>query len=403
MQRILTIVLPFVILIVLGFGGSQIIAALAPKPEEPIEKTVALSVFVEPALAEDVQLSVTAQGVVKPVREVNVAPQVAGKIEFMNPSFEDGGAITRGEELMRLEQDDYRLAVVSARAAVASAQQRVVRERAEGELARQDIEELGFETVSELALRKPQMAEAQAALDSAKAQLADAELALSRTILRAPFTGLVSEKMVDAGQFVSPGQSLGRVFDTSAFEIYLPIQDADFAKTGLDIAFVESAQTPGPLVKIYGSIGGQEREWAGRVIRTGATINAVTRQIGVFVRVDDPFGAGAAGGVALPAGLFVDAEIFGERIDGAVVIPRAALRAFDTVYVADKVKGELRIRTVDVAQSNSKTAVLRSGIAAGEFVITSLIDGPSDAMKLRLLRTGADGQVEQIPLESTTE
>ena len=95
----------------------------------------------------------------------------------------------RGEVLIRIDDADYRLARVRAESQVASAQQALIREQAEAELARQDWEELGTGAASPLALREPQLAQAQASLEAARSQLRDAELALERTIVRAPFEG----------------------------------------------------------------------------------------------------------------------------------------------------------------------------------------------------------------------
>ena len=75
-------------------------------------------------------------------------------------------------------------------------------------MARQDLINLGVTNSSPLARREPQLAEAQASLDSAKAQLADAELSLRRTAVVSPFDGRVRSESVDVGQFAGAGQSL---------------------------------------------------------------------------------------------------------------------------------------------------------------------------------------------------
>ena len=71
-------------------------------------------------------------------------------------------------------------------------------------------------------MREPQLKAAQAALDREEARLAEANLALSRTRVTAPFDGFVQEESVDVGRVVAAGQPVGRVFAANAVEIGRP-------------------------------------------------------------------------------------------------------------------------------------------------------------------------------------
>ena len=137
------------------------IQVLKPEPEQADEKFSGLSVFAERVGREDLDFTVNAQGEVRPQREIVVAPQIAGRIAYVSPDFIDGGFIRRGQVLVRLEAADYQLAVVRAQSGVASAEQRLAREVAEAEIARQDLENLGITDSSPLARREPQLAEAE--------------------------------------------------------------------------------------------------------------------------------------------------------------------------------------------------------------------------------------------------
>ena len=170
---------------------------------------------------------------------------------------------------------------------MASAEQRLVREQAEAEIALQDLEELGLTDASPLARREPQLAEARASLEAAKAQLKDAELALDRTAVYAPFAGRVLDQTGDVGQFVSPGQSLGNIFATDVVEVSLPITDIELGRLGLPLAFNETREYPGPEVVFSGTVGGKERQWVGRITRTGATVNSQTRLISAIGELQD--------------------------------------------------------------------------------------------------------------------
>ncbi len=393
MNRILAVALPILILVFLGIGGYLTLDALAPEPEKADEAPPGLSVFAEAVTQRDLKLRVEAQGEVRPKREIVLAPQIAGRISYVSPDFIAGGFIRSGQVLVRLEAADYELGVVRARSGVASAEQRLARERAEADIARQDLEELGITDASPLAMRAPQLAEAQAALDSARAQLADAELALSRTAIVAPFSGRVRERSADLGQYVPPGQMLGTIFDTDVVEVALPMDDAEMGRLGLPFAFAATAEQPGPSVLFSANVGGERRQWIGEVKRTAASVNAQTRLINVIAELDDPFGEGADNGVPMAPGLFVDAEVEGSLIEDVFVAPRAALRGVDTIYIGDPEAGTLAIRNVDVVFTDQEGAYIASGVAEGELAVVSPIQAAFEGMSIKVIERRPNGEL----------
>lgn len=393
MKKIIALLLPVIVLAVLVMGGFVVMQLLKPPVEKAEEQPRGLSVFAEAAELTDLSMSVAAQGEVKPKRQIVVAPQIAGRISYVSPDFLDGGFIRQGQVLVRLESADYELAVTRARSIVASAEQALAREKAEAEIARQDISDLEIEDPSPLALREPQLAEATANLESAKAQLADAQLSLNRTAVTAPFSGRVRERSADLGQFVSPGQSLGTIFATDVVEVSLPLSDDDLGRVGLPLAFAETRDNPGPSVTFTANVAGERREWTGSVKRTSAALNPQTRLINVIAELEDPYGEGADDGVPMAPGLFVNATIEGRLIQNVVRVPRAALRGVNEVYIGDGPAGKLRIREVDVAFSNEDGAYVRSGVEPGELAIVSPIQAAFEGMNIQVVERMPDGSL----------
>ncbi|MEO0713379.1 MAG: efflux RND transporter periplasmic adaptor subunit [Pseudomonadota bacterium] len=397
MSRIFAIALPILILVILGGGGIAALGALKPEPEKADEAVAGLSVFSEAVVRDDLVLTVRAQGEVRPKREISVSPQIAGLVSYVSPDFIDGGFIQRGQVLIRLETADYELGVTRARSAVASAEQALAREIAEAEIARQDIAELGIVDASPLARREPQLAQAQASLESAKAQLQEAELALERTDIRAPFSGRVRQRAANLGQFASPGQSLGSIFATDVVEVALPMDDVEMGRLGLPFAFAATAANPGPAVEFSANVAGARRTWIGEVKRTAASVNSQTRLINVIAELEDPYGEGAADGVPMAPGLFVDAAIDGATVPGVFSAPRAALRGSDTVYFGDPKTGTLHVRTVNVVYSD-ETGVYFTNlegteglIETGDLAIVSPIQAAFDGMSIKVIERMPDG------------
>ena len=369
-------------------GGIAVIAlmgAARPKIENEEPTITPPSVFFTVAKSEAITLDVEAQGEVRPRTDIVLTAQIAGRVVSTSDDFVNGGAFQEKDLLLKIEDADYRVAVTSAKARVAQAQEALRREEAESNLAARDYEELGLgDDPSELTLRLPQLAQARANYDAARADLSAAELNLSRTRVKAPFKGRVRERIAGPGQYVAPGSQLGRIFSTDVAEIRLPLTDSDLAKLGLPIAFVETEKSPGPEVILSSVVAGEALEWKARIARTDGAIDPATRQISAIAVVDDPYGAGADNGVPLTMGLFVDARIEGKPYADAIVLPRAALYGRDRVFVIND-DDTLDERTVTIVSSDRDTIIVAAGIAPGERVVTSPLRGAGDGDKIEPL------------------
>ena len=357
----------------IGFMGSmrKPLERQAPQISPP-------TVFYSVAEPKAVTLDVAAQGEVRPRTDITLTAEVSGRIVSTSAAFVDGGSFEKGDLLLKIEDADYRVAVTSARARVAQAEEALRREEAESDLARKDFEDLDREgDASDLTLRLPQLAQARAAFEAAQAELRAAELNLQRTAIRAPFKGRVRTRTAGEGQFVGAGAQLGRIFSTDVAEVRLSLTDADLAKLGLPIDFVETEAAPGPAVRLAAVIGGAAHQWTGRIARTDGAIDPATRLVSAIAVVDDPYGAAADAGVPLAIGLFVDARIEGRPFENAVVLPRSALYGRDTVYVIGA-DDRLEKRLVSVVATDRDTVTIAGGLAPGERVATSPLRGADD-------------------------
>ncbi len=374
---------PIAAIIAVFVGAIAYMAHNQEEPEQSEERGGGVAVFAVEATRQDVPLTVRTQGEARPRTEIDLVPQVSGAIVYVSDNFREGGFFSEDQPLVRIDATDYRLAVTQAEAAVAAAARALELEQGQSEIARREWERFKQGEPSDLALRKPQLAAARADLASAKAALESAQLQLARTTLSAPFAGRVRTKAADVGQYVTPGQSLGRVFADDVVQVRLPLTDEELALLGLPVAFsADASNAAGPMVTLRATVGGAQQEWAARLARTDSVIDAMTRTVFAIVEVDDPYGAGvSADGAPLPIGLFVEAEMVGRTVSNAFVLPRAALRRTNDIYVANR-DGTLSIRQATVVTSNRTEVVLSGGLAEGEFVITSPVLSPSEGMRV---------------------
>ncbi len=383
--RFLILILP-VLVIGGAIGGFIAMSALKPKPEEKEDVVKAIPVLTAEAVQDNVTLKVNVQGEVQPRTQINIVPQVSGKITYMSPKFIEGGKFRKSDLLIRIEPAEFELRVVQARANVAQAETVITRETSEAAIALSDWKELGRSgQPTPLTLRQPQMAEARAKLESAKAQLAEAELQLARTSLYAPFTGRVTMRHVDQGEFVTVGTKLGEVYATNVMDVRLPMTNEELRRAGMTIGFEANAQTPGIPVKLSADVAGVYSEWDAQIVRTDSRFDSKTRVLYAYAEVKDPFGKGSDNGTPLAPGIFVTAAIDGRTLNNIIRVPRAALRGENKVYVANS-DNTLTIKTVTVLSSDRENAILDTGVEIGASVITSPIRGVADGMKIEIVK-----------------
>jgi multidrug efflux pump subunit AcrA (membrane-fusion protein) len=111
----------------------------------------------------------------------------------------------------------------------------------------------------------------------------------------------------------------------------------------------------------------------------------------VVARVEDPYGRVTQDGrTPLAVGLFVEAEIEGQQIEHAVLLPRSALRSDERVLIVDA-ESKLRFRSVEIARRIGDELVISGGIEAGELVVVSPLQTVSDGMAVRALASAPPG------------
>jgi RND family efflux transporter MFP subunit len=358
----------------------QVLVAAKPEPEKKDEKPRPVSLYVDEVKSESVTISVKTQGEVRPKTEIELVPQVSGRIVAMSDSFNEGAEFLPDTLLLKIDDADYQVALVRAEARVAEAQTVLERELATAEMKKEEWRDgRKDQEPTPFALNLTQVAGAEANLRSARADLEKAQLDLERTEIRVPFSGRVRTRTVGIGQYVTAGVSLGRVFSIDTVEVRLPLTDTQLAELNLPIGFTADSNLAAPRVDFSAAMGSREYQWEGRIVRVDAAVDQQTRLIYATAEVADPYGLAAAEGMPMAVGMFVSAEIAGVNEQFAYVMPRVALRANDKVYVINK-DNKLEIRTVSVLSTSEEQVLVSGGVEPGERVVTSTLPNAVDGM-----------------------
>lgn len=318
------------------------------------------------------ELMVTTQGTVQPRRQIDLVAQVGGKIEKVAEYFSEGGFFDAGGELAQLEQQDYRFELTRAIARVADARQLLSLEKGRVRQASREWRDLKDKDANDLFLRRPQLASAKATLAAAQAEQEQAQLALERTSLRAPFDGRILTTFVDIGQYVTPGTPVARIYATDAVEVRLPLTDRQISLLDLSMHYRDAEARSAPLaVTISGRFGGREWQWQGSIPRTDASIDPRSRVVYAVAEIPDPFARDRQSErPPLLIGQFVQARIPGRRLDAVLSLPRQALRPENSIWVLDD-RNRIRIEPVRVLQYGTESVAVQGDFVGSVRVITS--------------------------------
>jgi RND family efflux transporter MFP subunit len=376
------------ILLLLGAtGAAWAIVALKPQAAASMPESSAPSVEIIRAEPQTLRLNVISQGVVKPREEIDLVTEVSGKVIHVHPSLVAGGFFAENDSLLTVDPRPYDYAIVTAQAQVAEAERTLIAEQAQVEQAESEWRALGEGQASDLTLHKPQLAEAKAKLQAARADLAKAKLDRSRCELRAPFAGRVLNKRAGLGQSLQAGAVVARIFASDIAEVRLPIGIDQLAFLDLPLGSSTSVFPRGPAVTLSAEIAGKQQRWQGRIVRSEAALDETSGQLYLVAEVEQPFRS-SPGRPPLLNGLFVQAEIEGVLREGLYALPRTALSSLQQAKLVDATQ-RLEMRALEVLRTESDRVIVTSGLQPGDRVIVSELPVPVAGMRVNITEATA--------------
>lgn len=382
-----------------------IVSALAPKPEKkPIVHKAPL-VEVENLKKENITFVIPSQGNILPRTATHLIAEVSGKVVSVSDKFKVGGYFLKGEQLLSLDDTDYKIALVQAQANLANANANLIEQKARAEQAEAEWLLSGelLENAPVLALRIPNLQKAEADLQAAQANLQSAEVKLARTKITAPYDAMLQEKNVDIGQYVAMGTSIGKTFAIDYAEARLPIKQRDVAFLDLPKINQNKAQTA--LVDIQSELDGKIIHWPAKITRYEGVIDSKSRVHYIIAQIDDPYAVlGDSLQQEIRMGAFVHADIQGKTVEGVLAIPRDALHGADTIYTLDATN-KLHIQKIELLRTDASFVYSLDDLPVGHRLITTMLETPVEGMSLRVAGEQKNNKEESleetIPNENT--
>lgn len=297
-------------------------------------------------------------------RDARVRSELGGSV--LQVYVEPGQRVSAGQALAQIEPQTAREQSLFADALVRSLENDVRLQRRNLERD-QRLAEAGALSTRAVEADSLAVAQAEAALAEASARQVVAQRALARATVRAPFAGIVSERLVSVGDVVQNGTELFAIVDPSSLrlEAQLPPQSLGGLKVGTPVQFTVS--------------GFGDQHLTGRVSRVYPSVDAATRQVRILVTVPNP-------GQRLVVGLFAEGRVVtAER--QALTVPKAAVDLRGVRPSVSQVKNGRMARTEVVLGLEDVVAELIevvSGLSVGDTIVVGSSRGIAAGTPIRV-------------------
>jgi membrane fusion protein (multidrug efflux system) len=320
--------------------------------------------------ARELRVDLPLSGSLTPLSQATVKSKVSGVV--LETTVQEGMNVAAGQVIARLDAADQRARVAQQQAALDEANARLSLAKKNnansGALLKQNyISQNAYDTTQN------SVELAQAAVNAARAQLELARIALADSAIRAPLTGVVSKRHVQAGEKVSPDMPVMSIVNLQqlTLEAQVPASDIPRITVGQDVHF---------KVDGYGA-----RSFSGKVARINPTTETGSRALLVYISVDNTDGA-------LRGGMFAKGAITTQKTAARPLLPLAALRKADgqdAVFRIDDGKVVAQKVTLGLRNEEQGYAEVTGGLAAGALVIAAPLEGVKPGSKVKVAKAAA--------------
>jgi RND family efflux transporter MFP subunit len=343
-----------------GAAKEKDAAAAAAPPVLDVGKENTVTVAVDAIITGPV-----ISGTLSPKTQATVRAEVGGSV--LAVTAEQGQAVRRGQLLARIEARTAGEAVSSAESAVRSQEQAL--DLARRELARADkLVSAGAVAERSVEAARNEVVRLESEVASAKSRLSNARKSLGDATVTAPISGVVAARPVNAGDVVAPGTELYTIVDPSSIQLEasVPSESLSLVRVGADVVFE---------VRGY-----PDQTFNGKVERISPTADPTTRQVPIWVTVDNRSGR-------LVSGLFADGRVTQAERKGLIVPSSvvADLASQPTVLrITDGKVARVPIRTGLVDTQNERVEVVE-GLAEGDVLLTGVAQGVTPGTQVRVI------------------
>ncbi len=358
----------------------------APEAEKVETPKPVIEVEVLRAHPGDHPVTVSAMGEVKASQQLQLQPEVSGRVIRRNAAIVPGAVIPAGEDLFKIDARDIQTSIAAQQAALEQARVSLADEQGRKQVAEKEWgsqAEALAESAREYALRNPHLTSAKASVNSARSNLRRAKRDLSRSVIRSPFDAMVLTTPVEVGQLVSTQTGLVTLVSTDRYwvQISVPVSNLPF----LAIPGINTSRLRGSAANVTYEAGfGVTTERVGYIERLEGEVDARGRMARMLVAIEDPLSlAKPVDERPLPMllGSYVKVALTGMTVENTQPVPRSSLFGGDRVWLV--VDGQLAQRKVDIVFRDRETVLVR-GLGEGDAIVTTPLAAPTEGLEVRI-------------------
>ncbi len=366
-----------VLILFIGVFVSKYLITHKVQPEKKSVKILPPIVKVINVCKNSKAITINASGRVVPLRKSLINTEVSGKIVYISPNFLNGRIVEKGEVLAKIDKSDYVVALKNAEASYHNAllYYEKIRNEADRAIAEWNKEKNRFnlKKPSNLRLYKPQLKSAKSEVQAAEANLSLAKCNLERTVIKAPYKGIVRNKSIDIGSFAVRGTPVCSLLSVENVEIITPVPDFDYP-------FIDFKKKK---VKVSLKLKNKVFVFKGFLDRSEKIINSSTNMINIYTIVESPYKK-IGKTIPLFIGAFVNVELPGKQFDNIYRIPLTAIRDKNEIWIADNKR--LIIKKVKILKISKNYAFVKAALKENFLLITGNLPYVSNGMKIRYLQ-----------------
>ena len=338
-------VITTLILVLLIGGGlfvalrpTQATATAAQKADDKAKELENKKLPVEIAVAKNGTISswIITTATLEPEKQVTILSETSGVVAKL--MVEEGARVGEGQVLAQLSDNQKQVSLQKAQIRVSNAKTELQRKQTSWDLkiiSQADLDKAAFE------------------MDLATSELKDAEVQLDRLIIRAPFSGVITERFISLGQNINQGTQLLTLLDRDPLKakIYLPEREVFELAKSQNVMLALNAQ--------------KNVKFEGKIDQINPAVDTKTGTVKVTVRVEKAPDA-------VRPGSFVDVRLVTQKHENALLIPKKALvEEAGEQYVFLISKDLASKRTVKIGFTDDENAEVLSGIKPGESVVVA--------------------------------
>lgn len=399
-RLIAMLLLPLVLLAAGGAGYVKLMSTKKQTKSKPAAER-AWVVQTQKAAFASLQPDMRLYGEVISGKKVDLRTLAAGEIVAVGPSLREGASVARGDELIRIDEFDYKIALADAKARLAEARARLDEIRAtirlEESAAKRITEQLDIASkdlgramklkeartlaqntvdarrliVSQreqalqqrhdnVLVQKARAAQQEAVILRLQTQITKAERDLTNTVLKAPFDGYLAKVSAEVGRFVGVNDLITTLIARDNVDVRFTLSDKQYGRI-----LAEEGTVIGRKVSIVWQVGGKPLTYEGVIERVGAEISATTGGVAVIARITAKNGNLKS----LRPGAFVEVQMKDRSYDKVLSLPESAVFGTDTLYVIKE--NRLKRRAVEIVGHAGSRILVRGAVEDGEEVLTT--------------------------------